>query len=1082
MQIFIKSTYPNNSSLTFSLTRILTALILSVFLLSGCATHNSLAPPSSDSAEKNEKPFSNTQSGTTKSAENTQKSSIDTKISALNEETSELNLNPEVIHGTLDNGLTYYIQPNHKPENRLQLRLVVDAGSILEQEDQRGFAHFVEHMAFNGTEKYEKNSIIDYLEKTGMSFGPDINASTSFDQTIYKLDLPVGNGITLLGKGEIGDTQENSANSKETENTIEKGIDILKEWAFRIAFSPEQVKDEKGVIIEEWRGARSAAARMRDEYLPVLFRNSRYAERLPIGKMDVIRAAGPEDLAEFYTSWYRPELMAIVAVGDIDPNKMEALIKDTFEGAATTEKPTTEKQSKGLLPERKSFSVPPAQDIEFAVVTDPEAQQTQLQMLSLHSPFRLKTAQDYRTSLVLSMYGEMVRARLSEKTEQSDPPYVNGYFGVTHYLRNNDATVWGAIAREGQVERALSTLLEEERRISEFGFTGSELQRAKDNLRSRMQRIYEEREKTESGSFAGEYIRHFLSDEAAPGIEREWELTQKYLPGISLDDIRKVQKEIIRSEGAKTAIITGPEKEGLQYPSPEKLKQIYDKSKSVKIEPYQDDFSGRELIDELPEPGSIESTETVTLPASILKSETESETDVESDSDEEITYHKFTLSNGAKVVYQQTNYKNEQVLFSAFSPGGASQVEDKDYYAAVMAPSFVQAAGLGEYSPSQLQKLTSGKQAKVRPTIGDLTEGFSGEARPEDLELLFQKVYLYFTSPRRDSNLFQSYQQRLQGVLQNRRSNPEVLLNDAVTKMLFDDHPRRQPYTAERISKITEDQVYSIFNERFPSPSDFTFLFVGNLDPQEIKRLSALYLGSVGPADKEATQESHQAAAEAQNKAQIAADNNNQNSNLETWIDRGVRYTDTEDREEVYAGIAKKSRVNRFYLGSYNWSLQHNSTLTSLRKLLEIRLREKIREEAGGTYGVGVSLSTDRYPVNRYLLSIRFSCDPDRVEELSSIIDTELASLIDRPTDTEYIEKIRSIRNKSFEEALESNSFWLGKLQSIQFHQLDPENAFSVGRRIQNTTASSLNRAARSYLGGATTLEAVLFPESTQKQ
>ncbi|MCF7948887.1 MAG: insulinase family protein [Spirochaetia bacterium] len=1011
-------------------TIIISIFTLALVLLSGCAGQAVQAdqadhpgqPAQAPGADQTETASQNAQTDVTGQAEATNESDKANQTG----QSQELELNDEVLYGQLDNGLTYYIRSNSRPKDRLQMRLVVDAGSILEQDDQRGLAHFVEHMAFNGTEKYEKDSIIDYLEKTGMSFGPDINASTSFDQTIYKLDLPTG-------------AAEQEKNQEQT--TVAKGVDILKEWAFRIAFAPEQVEDEKGVVIEEWRGARGAAARMREEYLPVLFRNSRYAERLPIGKMDVIRAAEPEDLDQFYSAWYRPELMAVVAVGDMEPEKIEALIKETFSGADPRDnprdKPQDDPQNKGL--QRPSYSVPPAEEHEFAVVTDPEAQRTQVQMLSLHEPFRIKTEQDYRTSLVIGMYGQMVRARLSEKTEQSDPPYVNGYFGLTNYLRNNDATVWGALAREGQVERALRTLLEEERRISEFGFTEGELQRAKENLRSRMQRVYEERDKTESGSFAGEYIRHFLAGEAAPGIEREWQLTQKYLPEISLEDIRRVREQIIRSGGAKTTIVTGPEKAGLEYPSPEELRELVEQVQASKVEPYRDDFSGLKLIDKLPEPGSIESTEAITIPVA----------------EEDISYHEFTLSNGAKVVYRQTDYKNEQVLFSAFSYGGASLVEDEDYYAAVMAPSFVQAAGLGEYSPSDLRKLTAGKQAQVSPSIGDLTEGFSGSARPEDLELLFQQVYLYFTAPRRDSDLFQSYQQRLQGVLQNRRSNPDVLLNDTVTEMLFDDHPRRQPYTAERIGEITEDQVYRIFSERFASPADFTFTFVGNLNPQKLKRLAALYLGSIEPAAS--------------------------TNSRESWVDRGVRFTDTEAREEVYAGIAEKSRVNRLYFGSYDWSLEHNSSLESLRKLLEIRLREKVREEAGGTYGVGVSVSTSRDPVNRYLLSITFNCDPSRVEELNSIIDSELSVLADQPVEADYIEKIRSTRSSSLQEALETNGFWLGKLQSIQRHRLDPESALAVGSRIQSTTAESLHRAARSYLSEATTLRAILYPESARE-
>ena len=1013
-----------------------TALVLTLIITLGCATQTGSAAEAQAA-------------GSTESAADS--GTVDAQQTA---EADRLELNTAVRHGTLENGLTYYVQQNSRPEDRVQLRLVVNAGSILEEEDERGLAHFVEHMAFNGTENYAKDAIIDYLEKTGMSFGPDINASTSFDQTIYKLDLPSG------------------GTSGPEENTLATGVDILKEWAFNIAFSPEEVEKEKGVIIEEWRGARGAAARMRDEYLPVLFRNSRYAERLPIGEMEVIRSATAADLKDFYKKWYRPDLMAVVAVGDVDPEKMEQLIKDTF-GAGTgpsgngPDKATAQPAGANQQPERPGYSVPPAEGRQFAIATDPEAQRTQIQVLSLHEPFRLQSVQDYKTSLILSMYSQMVRARLSEKTEQSDPPYVTGYFAATNYLRNNDATVWGALAREGQIERALTTLLEEERRISLYGFTENELQRAKENLRSRMQRIYEEREKTESSSFASEYIRHYLAGEAAPGIEREWELTQKYLPEITLADIKQVREQFIRSGGAKTAIITGPEKEGLRYPAPQELEEIFARADTAEVEPYRDKLAGDQLLDELPQPGSIVSEEATTIPAELLGPSTSSD-----ENEDPVTYHQFILSNGAKVVYRRTDYKNEEILFSAFSPGGASQVETEDYYAAAMAPSFVQAAGLGDYSPSQLRKLTAGTQAQVSPYINDLTEGFRGSARPEDLELLFQQIYLYFTAPRRDSDLFQSYQQRLQGVLENRRSNPQVLLNDTVTKLLFDDHPRRQPYTAERVAAISEEQVYRIFSERFASPGDFTFTFVGNVDPQELQRLAALYLGSAG------SKESSGAGSPASTDTNDSAADTKTSSTRESWINRGVRYTDTDIREEVRAGIAEKSTVTRVYAGSYDWSLQNNSTLQSLQQLLEIRLREKVREEAGGTYGVGVSISPTRYPTERYMIAIRFNCDPERVEELNTIIDTELAALAESPVDPSYIDKVRSIRTKSLEEALQTNGFWRDKLESIQLYDLDPRTALATRRRIQMTSADSLRQAVSTYINGATTIEVVLYPEN----
>ncbi|MDY7027394.1 MAG: pitrilysin family protein, partial [Spirochaetota bacterium] len=698
-----------------------------------------------------------------------------------------LQLDPRVDYGILDNGLTYYVRRNTTPENRVQLRLVVDAGSVLEREDQLGLAHFVEHMAFNGTVNYEKNTIIDYLEKSGMSFGPDINAYTSFDQTVYKLDLPTDDPETVL-----------------------RGLDILKEWAFNIAFDPEEVDKERQVIIEEWRSGRSADSRLRDEYLPVLLRGSRYAERLPIGSMDVIRRTTAADLKEFYDSWYLPANMAVIVVGDIDPEKISGEVRRVFspfghEGGApelTSEEGAPElaadrradslagSRSDGApkpaadnregSAQRPSYSVPEADEPAFVLATDPEARRIRVQIIRLHEAFTLMTEEDYRTSLALAMYNQMVGDRLSEKTEQANPPYVSGYFSVSDFLRNDAATLWGATAREGQVDRALRELLVEAARVERFGFTGGELQRARENILSWMRRAYEERDKTESERLVNEYVTHFLSGDAAPGIEKEWELARCFLPEITLEDISRVGNEIVRSGGRETFIITGPEKKDLDYITEVELQKLAAEVDAMELEPYRDNFSGDEFFDRPLTPGTV-------------TAEFESP---------DGSYRGFTLSNGARVLYKQTDFKNEEVLFSAFSPGGASLIDTERYFAARLAPNFVDASGLAEYSPSELKKQLAGRQVSVNPYIGELFEGFSGSTRPEDLELLYQLVHLYFTSIREAPELFASYQQRLAGVLANRDQDPQVQFSDRISELLFEDHPRRAPVTAEVVQAL----------------------------------------------------------------------------------------------------------------------------------------------------------------------------------------------------------------------------------------------------------------------------------------
>jgi zinc protease len=908
------------------------------------------------------------------------------------EEARELQLDPKITSGTLENGVKYYVRKNEKPGDRLQVRLAVNAGSVQETKEQRGLAHFVEHMAFNGTEKYEKHAIVDYLERTGMRFGPDINAYTSFDETVYKLDLPT-----------------------DEEGIVDKGMEILKEWAFRIAFDPEEVEKEKGVIVEEWRLGRGAGARMRDEYWPVLMRGSKYAERLPIGSMEVVRNSGPEDLRAYYERWYRPDNMAVIVVGDAEPKRMVELIRKYF---APAEQPES-----GL--ERPRPEGPEAEKQRFVTATDPEAQNTSVELVGFHEAFDLNTEADYRTYLTRRLYRDMIESRLSEKTEQSNPPFVYGYFSLTSFIRPSEASVWGSMAKEGEVESALRTLAREALRVDRHGFRESELERAKESLRSAMQRAYEERDKTESVRFAEEYVRHYLTGEAVPGIAREWELTQRFLPEIRMEDISRIHDRYTTQSGAATVLVTGPEKEGLEYPDRDELRSIFTEVQQSSIEPYEDEIAGKELMDREPKPGRI----------------------VSEGSEQQGDYRYFELANGARVYYKKTDFKNEEILFSAFSPGGASTVSTGNYYAAVLAPTFVSASGLGDHSPSELRKLMSGKQAKVGAYVQELYEGFRGSARPQDLEYLFQQLHLYFTEPREDAALFSSYRGRLANVLQNRRNRPEVRLSDTVTSLLYDDNPRRAPLTAEKVQAIEAEQAYDLFRRRFSGAEDFTFFFVGNLDPDRLKGLAARYIGSL------------------------------EEGSDEQWIDRNVRYTSEAARRTVKAGMASKSTVRLLYCGSYDWSLEENSLLSSLRQLLEIRLREEVREEAGGTYGVGVSVSTNRYPAEEYLIRIGFSCDPERVKELTGIIERELERLAEEGVDEGDLEKVSSIRRSSLEEARKTNDFWRSFLESRVKYDLDPGELLAKEERIEAVGAGDLQQAVRRYLLDATELRVVLLPE-----
>jgi len=918
-------------------------------------------------------------------------------------------LDPTVSYGRLDNGLTYYVKKNGKPAGRLQLRLVVNAGSVLERKNERGLAHFVEHMAFNGTESYDENSIVDYLERIGMSFGPDVNAYTSFDETVYSLDLPT-----------------------EKPETVKKGFDILGEWAFRIAFSPDEVEKERGVIVEEWRSGRGASARLRDEWWPVLAEGSRYAQRLPIGLMDIVRNAPPSRLEGFYERWYRPGLMAVVAVGDMEPEEAVDLIERHFGGQVENieqtgrngQDGTNEQAGHSNAAERPSYSLPAPDSRRVVVATDPEASNIRVRLFGLQPSFVPRTEAEYRRSLALDLYRSMVSTRLNELTEQEDPPFINGYFSRGALVRSEDVSVWGATAYEGEVEKALRTVAQEARRVELFGFTEGELKRAKAELRRRVERAYKEKSKTNSSRFVSELVRHYLTGEASPGIDREWEMVKRMLPEITVETMERIHEEYIRTEH-KVVVVTGPEKDDLSYPSEKRIGEILDEVETSKVSPYSDDFEGTSLIGEQPEAGSI------------LREEQIKNGD----------FTRLQLSNGATVIYKKTELKNDQILFSAFSEGGSSLVDTQDYYAARLAPNLVGACGLGDFSPVQLEKLLSGTQAQVSPSVRRHSEGFSGSAAPEDFELLFQQLHLYHSDLNRNESLFESYKNRLSSAIKNRRSRPAVRYQDEISRILFGDHPRVQPLTSERVEAVDMERTFEIFEERFTGAGDFTYLFVGNIAEDTLRKYAKTYIASL-PSGEE-----------------------------ESWKDRGVAFSDEPQRSEVYAGREPKSRVTLLYTGPYEWSLERNHALSSLSYVLQIRLREAVREEAGGSYGVSVSTSTNRVPESEYVLVISFSCDPERVEELISIVETELEYVRSNELEKSYAEKVREKQRSDWEEAQQENSYWLKLLKTSERWDIPMKELLARDERIARVDVGMLRSAGEAFLSGAARLRVVLYPE-----
>ncbi len=906
----------------------------------------------------------------------------------------QIPLDSRIVTGKLANGLTYYIRVNRKPEKRAELRLAVNAGSVLENDNQKGLAHFTEHMAFNGTRDFQKQELVNYLESIGMRFGPDVNAYTSFDETVYMLQVPT-----------------------DTPAIVEKGIDILENWAHLVTFDGTEIDKERGVIIEEWRLGRGADARMRDKQLPVIFKNSRYAERLPIGDKNTLETFRHDTLRAFYRDWYRPDLMAVIAVGDFNPDTMEALIRRHF---SPIPQPAHERP-------RTMYPVPDVPGTLYAITSDPEATNTNIAIYFKHAVPPYVTVGDYRQKIVETLYNAMLNARLFELSQLPDPPflYANSFAG--QWVRTKEFYYLGAGVKENGILRGLDAILTEAMRVRRFGFTQSELDRMKQTLLRSIQQQYEEREKTESASYAAEYARLFLQAEPSPGIAYEYDLYKSLVPGITLDEVNRLPAEWITG-GNRVVAVSEPQKSGLSLPTETELGAVIAGVAKKTITPYIDRTTEQSLVPAPPHPGSITARR----------------------QDTAIGTTEWDLSNGVRVVLKPTDFKNDEVVFAAFSAGGTSLAADSEFLSASMAPSIVTEGGAGAFNQIALQKKLAGKLVSVSPTLGELNEGFWGNSSTRDLETMFQLIYLYATAPRMDSAAFLSLKTKINAFLENRSARPESAFEDTLQVTLAQHHFRARPVTPATINEIDLRSAFRFYQQRFSNADGFTFIFVGSFTLKEMEPLVLTYLGGL-PTTGEP----------------------------EKWKDVGMRYPTGAIERSVHKGIEPKSQVRIVFSGPFEWTADDRYAIGSLASLLRIKLREQIREEKGGTYGVGANANPRHYPVPVYTFSISFGCAPERAEELTRVVYDQIDSLQRYPIQESYIEKVKEIQIREREVELKQNRPWLNWLQFALSNGVDPDLFVRLNVQAGKLTPKFLQDAARRFLDRKNVVRVVLYPQGS---
>ncbi len=907
---------------------------------------------------------------------------------------SDIPVDSTIRTGTLDNGLTYYVRQNQRPENRVELRLAVNAGSILENDNQLGLAHFTEHMAFNGTEHYAKNELVSTLQSAGVRFGAHLNAYTSFDETVYMLLLPTA------------------------DTTLADGMQILEDWAQGITFEDEEIDKERGVVIEEWRIGQGASQRMRDEYLPVVLSDSRYAQRLPIGTKEILEDFDYPTVRQFYQDWYRPDLMAVIAVGDINVDSMEAQIKQYFGELKNPEQPR----------ERTAYDIPNHDDTKVVVVADPEATFNQLSLYYKvnEAPEEEETLRDYRQSVLESTFTGMLNDRLGELTQSADPPFINAgtYYGDV--VRAKEAFQAFAIVPEGGIERGLKTLVEQMEKVRQFGFTPTELDRYKRQLLTIYERAYNEREKTESKGYAGEYVRNFLEGEPIPGIAFEYGFMQQYLPEVTLDEINALADRWMRDEN-RVVVVMAPEKEGIEVPTSDKVRQYLKEAGAAEVTAYEEEAVAESLMDAPPAAGQITAEKTL----------------------DSLGVTELTFSNGVRAVLKPTDFKADEILMLASSPGGHSLYDLETYYSATNADNVIRQSGVSDLSLVALDKFLADKNAGVRPYIGELKEGFSGNATPRDVETLLQLTHLYFTQPRLDTASFQSYITKNKAIYQDLLSNPQYYYQDRRSRILSQDNPRGGGYpTVEDWDKVKLDAVNRVYRDRFADASDFTFFMVGNFAVDSLKPMLATYLGSLPSTNRE-----------------------------ETWKDVGVRPPSGAVEEDVFKGNDPKSMVSLTFTGEMDYDREEAFELDALIQALNIKLIEEIREKRSGVYGISARGSATKYPYEHYSISIGFPCAPENVDTLTQAVYDEIKKLQANGPTAADLRKVKETLRRDIETNLKENNYWLSALEEAYFNGEDLNEIVDYEAAIEELTVPQLKAMANKYFDLDEAIEVVLYPE-----
>ena len=921
---------------------------------------------------------------------------------------AQVPLDKKIRYGKLENGFTYYVRNNKKPENMIQFRLVSNAGSIMERDDQQGLAHFCEHMAFNGIKGYPGNAMIDKLQKHGVEFGRDINAYTWFDQTVYHVNMPA-----------------------DDPEMVKMGIEILDGWAGNILFDQKEIESERGVIHEEWRGGVGHGDRLRKKTWPIMLKGSLYADRLPIGKEEVIMNFERQSIVDFFNDWYRPDLQAIVIVGDMDNYEyagkkgaiaMEQKVKDVFSSHQFL--------GKEKLP-RLSYQIPDNKEPLICIATDKEATSTSLALYWKHKKSPNGTIGAYRQGIVRNLISMMINERFSELCQKPTAPMMYAGGGYSGFLgREIDVFAVSASPKENRINETAELLLKVMKQIDDHGFLQAELDRQKEDLLSTYTKLAKEENKTQTNSLADEYTDHYLENSPCPGIRQEWKYAKEFMPEITLEECNAMVKTWITDENL-IFYLTAPEKEGFKVTTEKEALNIIANSKNVVTEPWVDNFKDEPLFSEQ----LNEVTPKVT------------------NSNKVLDYTEYTCPNGVRFIVKKTDYKADEIQISSFAFGGTSLYNDKDAYQAQNADGFIDAGGIANFSATQLSKKLKGMNLSISPYISDETQGFSGNCSPKDLETTLQLINLYYTAPRKDQ---EAYERNIENTVQQIKfvqDNPQVAFSLKYYQTAYPNDKRRVLIpTEEQVRSLDLEKMYTIYRERFNDASAQTFFFVGNVSDDDIK-LIAKYLNNLPVNGKQKN---------------------------EKFINRNPEFAKGIQHAEAVKGIEKQGMLivtGQMNVNANELDPQTRIALQEFGDALGITTLEIIREKNGDAYSPSASVSYELMPEGQVSWMFYIGCDPEKAQKIEKDCIKIMKQYMKKGCDKKTLSKVQEQMIVNRGKARQNNGFWMGQIQGSYMYNESRDYVEQYNEMVKNVTPKDIKALAKKYVNLDNYIVVTLRPE-----